>query len=69
MFFILITIITLIIWIIIGTTYLKLHPFLVLFVASILLGLSLEIHFVELLKLLFIGFSDTTQKKIGRAHV
>ena len=62
MFFILITIITLILWIILGTTYLKLHPFLVLFVASILLGLSLEIHFVELLKLLFIGFSDTTQK-------
>ena len=64
MFFILITIITLILWIIIGTTYLKLHPFLVLFTASILLGLSLEIHFIELLKLLFFGFSDTI-KKIG----
>ena len=62
MFFILITIITLILWIIIGTAYLKLHPFLVLFTASILLGLSLEIHFVELLKLLFNGFSDTIQK-------
>ena len=62
MFFIFITIITLILWIIIGTAYLKLHPFLVLFTASILLGLSLEIHFVELLKLLFVGFSDTIQK-------
>ena len=62
MLFILITIITLIVWIIIGTTYLKLHPFLVLFAASILLGLSLEINFVELLKLLFVGFSETTQK-------
>ena len=62
MFFILITIITLILWIIIGTAYLKLHPFLVLFAASILLGLSLEINFVELLKLLFVGFSETTQK-------
>ena len=62
MLFILITIITLIVWIIIGTTYLKLHPFLVLFAASILLGLSLEINFVELLKLLFVGFSETIQK-------
>ncbi len=62
MLFILITIITLIVWIIIGTTYLKLHPFLVLFAASILLGLSLEINFVELLKLLFFGFSETIQK-------
>ena len=62
MFFIFITIITLILWIIIGTAYLKLHPFLVLFTASILLGLSLEIHLVELLKLLFVGFSDTIQK-------
>ena len=62
MFFIFITIITLILWIIIGTAYLKLHPFLVLFTASVLLGLSLEIHFVELLKLLFVGFSDTIQK-------
>ena len=62
MFFILITIVTLILWIIIGTAYLKLHPFLVLFAASILLGLSLEIQFVELLKLLFVGFSDTIQK-------
>ena len=62
MLFILITIITLIVWIIIGTTYLKLHPFLVLFAASILLGLSLEINFVELLKLLFVGFSETVQK-------
>ena len=62
MFFIFITIITLILWIIIGTAYLKLHPFLVLFTASILLGLSLEINFVELLKLLFVGFSDTIQK-------
>ena len=62
MLFILITIITLILWIVIGTTYLKLHPFFVLFVASILLGLSLEIDFFELLKLLFVGFSDTTQK-------
>ena len=34
MIFILITIITLILWIIIGTTYLKLHPFLVLFTAE-----------------------------------
>jgi len=64
MLFILITIFVLVLWIIIGTTYLKLHPFLVLFVASILLGLSLEIHFIELLKLLFVGFGDTT-KKIG----
>ena len=62
MFFIFITIITLILWIIIGTAYLKLHPFLVLFTASILLGLSLEIHLVELLKLFFVGFSDTIQK-------
>ena len=62
MFFLLTTIITLILWIIIGTTYFKLHPFLVLFTASILLGLLLEIHFVELFKLLFIGFSETIQK-------
>ena len=62
MFFIFITIITLILWIIIGTAYLKLHPFLVLFASSILLGLSLEIQFIELLKLLFVGFSDTIQK-------
>ncbi len=62
MLFILITIIILIVWIIIGTTYLKLHPFLVLFVASISLGLSLEIHFTELLKLMFFGFSSTMQK-------
>ena len=62
MFFILITIITLILWIIIGTTYLKLHPFLVLFAASFLLGLLLEIHFVELFKLLFVGFGETVQK-------
>ena len=62
MFFILITIITLILWIIIGTTYLKLHPFLVLLAASLLLGLLLEIHFVEFFKLLFIGFWETVQK-------
>ena len=62
MFFILITIITLILWIVIGTTYLKLHPFLVLFAASLLLGLLLEIHFIELFKLLFIGFGETVQK-------
>ena len=62
MIFLLTTIITLILWIIIGTTYFKLHPFLVLFTASILLGLLLEIHFVELFKLLFIGFSETIQK-------
>ena len=62
MFFLLTTIIILILWIIIGTTYFKLHPFLVLFSASILLGLLLEIHFVELFKLLFIGFSETIQK-------
>ena len=62
MLFILITIVILVLWIIIGTTYLKVHPFLVLFVASILLGLSLEIHFIELIKLLFVGFSDTIQK-------
>ena len=62
MFFLFITIITLILWIIIGTAYFKLHPFLVLFAASILLGLLLEIHFVELFKLLFIGFSETIQK-------
>ena len=64
MFFVLITITSLILWIIIGTTYLKLHPFLVLFIGSISLGLSLEIHFVELLNLLFIGFVKTV-KKIG----
>ena len=62
MLFILITIITLILWIIIGTTYLKLHPFLVLLAASLLLGLLLEIHFVEFFKLLFIGFWETVQK-------
>ena len=62
MLFILITIIILIVWIIIGTTYFKLNPFLVLFVASISLGLSLEIHFTELLKLMFFGFSSTIQK-------
>jgi GntP family gluconate:H+ symporter len=62
MYFLLITIITVIIWIIVGTTYLKLHPFLVLFIASLLLGILLEIHFVDLFKLLFIGFSKTIQK-------
>ncbi len=62
MLFILITIIILIVWIIIGTTYFKLNPFFVLFVASISLGLSLEIHFTELLKLMFFGFSSTIQK-------
>ena len=62
MFSLLITIITLILWIIIGTTYLKLHPFLVLFLGSVFLSFIIGIPLYDIPKLLFIGFRETTEK-------
>ena len=64
MFFLLISIIILILWIIVGTTYLKLHPFLVLFLGSIFLCFYLKIPLSDIPKFLFTGFSETI-KKIG----
>ena len=62
MFFLLISIIILILWIIIGTTYLKLNPFLVLFLGSISLCFFLGIPLYDIPKFLFTGFSETIEK-------
>ena len=62
MFFLLILIIILILWIIIGTTYLKLNPFLVLFLGSVSLCFFLGIPLYDIPKFLFTGFSETIEK-------
>ncbi len=62
MFFLLISIITLILWIIIGTTYLKLNPFLVLFLGSVFLCFFLGIPLYDIPKFLFNGFTETIEK-------
>ena len=62
MFFLLISILILILWIIIGTTYLKFNPFLVLFLGSIFLCFFLEIPLYDIPKFLLTGFSETIGK-------
>ncbi|MFL2590504.1 MAG: GntP family permease [Flavobacteriaceae bacterium] len=62
MFFLLISIFILILWIIIGTTYLKLNPFLVLFLGSIFLCFFLGIPLYDIPKFLFTGFTETIEK-------
>ena len=62
MFFLLVSIFILILWIIIGTTYLKLNPFLVLFLGSIFLCFFLGIPLYDIPKFLFTGFTETIEK-------
>ena len=62
MFFPLISIFILILWITIGTTYLKLNPFLVLFLGSIFLCFFLGIPLYAIPKFLFTGFTETIEK-------
>ncbi|MDG2371658.1 MAG: GntP family permease [Flavobacteriaceae bacterium] len=59
-FFIIITVV----WIIFGTSFLKWHPFLVLFIGSLLLGVALNIKLADILSEIFLGFTSTT-KNIG----
>jgi len=51
-------------WIILGTSFLKLHPVLVLLVGSLFLGVCLEIKLINITFEIFEGFA-LTSKKIG----
>ena len=48
-------------WIVFGTSRLKFHPFIVLLLASLLLGILLNIQLLEILKLIKIGFIKIIQ--------
>lgn len=58
LFYILITIV----WIILGTTLTKLHPFLVLFTAALFLSVLLGLHPIQTLDLVKNGFKDIIEK-------
>ena len=50
-----------IVWIVFGTSSLRLHPFIVLLTASLLLGFLLNIPLIEILMLINLGFSKIIQ--------
>ena len=51
-------------WIVVGTSYLKWHPVLVLLISSVFLGFSINLKFINILLDIFNGFTSTI-KKIG----
>lgn len=61
MIFSLISIMLAILWIVIGTSYTKWHPIVVLFTAALLLALLLGIAPIEALELMIIGFGKIVQ--------
>ena len=56
MMFSLLSILIVIAWIIIGTSYTKIHPFVVILIASIMLSILLGIDPLEATGLIFKGF-------------
>lgn len=64
MIFSLLCILLTMIWIVLGTSLTKLHPFLVLFSAALMLALLLGLPPIEILELIKIGFG-TIVEKIG----
>ena len=49
-------------WIILGTSFMKLHPVLVLLIGSLFLGVCLEIKLINITFEIFEGFALTSKK-------
>ena len=62
MIFVVICLLLTILWIVLGTSWIKIHPFFVLFTAALFLGILLGLPLMESLTLLQRGFGQIIEK-------
>jgi len=62
MIFVIICLLITILWIVVGTSWIKIHPFIVLFMAALFLGILLGLPLMESLTLLQRGFGQIIEK-------
>lgn len=62
MIFVIICLLITILWIVVGTSWIKIHPFFVLFTAALFLGILLGLPLMESLTLLQCGFGQIIEK-------